>query len=333
MIALDLCAGAGGLSLGLSNAGFRVHGVEIDADACATHRAAVGPCDHASLWDWSPTGAADLVAGGIPCQSHSAAGKRAKGGRAGTGDDRGALYRRFLEIATLAQARAVLIENVRGIRTSPSASHGSALREILAAIEAAGFRPAIHTLLNAADYGVPQNRKRIFIVAFRDAVDASRFQWPSPTHSRDGRLLGLSPWVTVREALGIEGDRAEGLVDGATMNSPQGARMVRMDAPAPTVSGCSRELIGALRIAGVYDRPATTIDTTGQLSTAGYQSTNKAGAVRLSTAQMAALQSFPPSYAWQGTATSIHRQVGNAVPPPLAEAVANSIFLALSPSH
>ncbi len=125
MRALDCCAGAGGLSLGLQRAGFDVHGVELDVVACETHRALVGPCDNVSLWDYGSLERFELVAGGIPCQSHSTAGKRG-----GTCDPRGQLYVPFLRIAQQAQARAVLIENVRGMLTSPSATHGTALHEV-----------------------------------------------------------------------------------------------------------------------------------------------------------------------------------------------------------
>ena len=297
MKVIDLCAGAGGLSLGFQRAAFDVHGVELDADACATHRENVGPCDESSLWDWSPAGPVDVVAGGLPCQSHSGAGKRTRAGRAGTGDARGQLYVPFLRIAREAGARAVLIENVRDIRTSPSETHGTALCEIMAAIEASGFSHVASVLLNAADYGAPQARKRLFIVGFRNADEAARFRWPAPTHSRDAQLFGLAPWSTVREALGEITPATE----------------------------------AALSAIGLIDRVSTTIDTTGQLSTAGYHSTNKAGAIRLPVESFAALQSFPPLFVWHGTKTSQHRQVGNAVPPPLAEALARSLHAALAP--
>jgi DNA (cytosine-5)-methyltransferase 1 len=71
--ALDVCAGAGGLSLGLHRAGFDVLGVEVDADACETHRANVGPCEEASIVDWHPPRSFALVAGGVPCQGFSVA--------------------------------------------------------------------------------------------------------------------------------------------------------------------------------------------------------------------------------------------------------------------
>ena len=370
MRALDCCAGAGGLSLGLQRAGFDVHGVELDVAACETHRALVGPCDNVSLWDYESLERFELVAGGIPCQSHSTAGKRG-----GTCDPRGQLYVPFLRIAQQAQARAVLVENVRGMLTSPSATHGTALHEVVAAVRAAGFGHVVHTVLDAADYGVPQRRHRLFIVGFRSADDARRFEWPRQTHSRDGGgVFGLRRWVSVREALKLPpGVYTHGRLPHAKGTSKQGMRAINVDAPAPAVGASVAELLdrpapcvtatehksanrfgskGAatnprrcgdqlnpllteLATAGVLDRPATTVDTKSTLSAADrpHESSNKHGAVRLTVKQLAALQSFPRDFAFSGTKTQQHRQVGNAVPPPLAEAVGRSIRYALEPDE
>lgn len=364
MRALDCCAGAGGLSLGLQRAGFDVHGVELDVAACETHRAQVGPCDNVSLWDYEPHERFELVAGGIPCQSHSMAGKRR-----GTCDPRGQLYVPFLRIAQQAQARAVLIENVRGMLTSPSATHGTALHEVVAAVRATGFGHVVHNVLDAADYGVPQRRHRLFIVGFRSADAASRFVWPHQTHSRDGGgLFGLRRWVSVREALQLGDSRyGHGRLPHAKDTSWQGMRAINVDAPAPADGGSVADLLdqpapcvtatehksanrfgsrGAatgprrcgdqlnpllteLAAAGVLDRPSTAVDTTDRLSAAGHHKTNKLGAVRLSIEQLAALQSFPRSFTFAGTKKQQHRQVGNAVPPPLAEVMGRAVFTAL----
>lgn len=371
MKALDCCAGAGGLSLGLQRAGFDVLGVELDEAACETHGALVGPCDHASLWDYEPRERFDLVAGGIPCQSHSTAGKRA-----GTCDPRGQLYVPFLRIAQQAQARAVLIENVRGMLTSPSPTHGTALLEVVAAVRAAGFEHVAHNVLDAADYGVPQRRHRLFIVGFSSADDARRFEWPRQTHSREGGgLFGLRRWVSVREALGL-GDESykHGLLPTARGTTRQGFRKLNVDAPALTVSAWSRELLdrpaptvtsntwhqgeskerpsqrkwGQLqRELSALDQPAPCVTATEHKSALAFGSegaeTNPrrcgdvlnpalrkaTGAVRLTVEQLAALQAFPPGFVFAGTKAQQHRQVGNAVPPPLAEAVGRAVLIAL----
>lgn len=368
--ALDCCAGAGGLSLGLQRAGFDVHSVELDAAACETHRAMVGPCDHASLWDYEPRERYELVAGGIPCQSHSMAGKRA-----GTCDPRGQLYVPFLRIAQQAQARAVLIENVRGMLTSPSPTHGTALLEVVAAVREAGLEHVVHNVLDAADYGVPQRRHRLFIVGFRSADDARRFEWPRATHSRDGGgLFGLRRWVSVREALGLGGGRfASGRRDGAM--GWQGMRLLDVDQPANSITGRNNNDLldqpahtvstGGVDTGGAepfanaayrkrlsaelaaLDQPAPCVTATEHKSALAFGSegaeTNPrrcgdvlnpalrkaTGAVRLTVEQLSALQSFPLGFTFAGTKTQQHRQVGNAVPPPLAEAVGRAVFAAL----
>lgn len=368
MKALDCCAGAGGLSLGLQRAGFDVHGVELDVVACETHRSMVGPCDNVSLWDYEPGERFELVAGGIPCQSHSTAGKRG-----GTCDPRGQLYVPFLRIAQQAQARAVLIENVRGMLTSPSATHGTALHEVVAAVRAAGFEHAVHNILNAADYGVPQCRHRLFVVGFRSADDARRFEWPRQTHSRDGGgLFGLRRWVSVREALGLGGvsllldqpapavkaNAAHEGFDPAVPNRRKWGQLQRelsaLDQPAPCVTATEHKsanrfgskgaatgprrcgdqlnpLLAELEKARLLDRPATTVNTGSSLSSAGHHISQTDGhPVRLTVEQLAALQAFPRGFEFSGTKTQQHRQVGNAVPPPLAEAVGRAVFAALA---
>ena len=306
MRALDCCAGAGGLSLGLQRAGFDVLGVELDGCAAETHRLNVGPCDTASLWDYEPRGEYDLVAGGIPCQSHSTAGKRA-----GTCDPRGQLYVPFLRIAQQAKARAVLIENVRGMMSSPSPTHGTAFREVVAAMNAAGFWHVVHALLNAADYGVPQTRHRLFLVAFVSANSFSKFRCPLATH-------GPLTWRTVRQALALGGGK---FISGRTAKAVEknwwnGGRIIDVDKPSSTI--LSRNNNDLLDVSSLY---------ASQLSL--FETAAPPRLERLTLEQMILLQSLPAPFCVSGIAESQHRQVGNAVPPPLAEAVGRAVLAAL----
>lgn len=386
---VEVCAGAGGMGLGLHRAGWTGTGMELDADAVATHNVNVGPCLAADITTAHAPHPADLVAGGVPCQSFSNAGNGE-----GLADPRGQLFASLLRIGGEAGARCILMENVRGLVSC------GALPVILGAFRAAGYEP-VHALLCAADYGVPQNRVRLFIAGFRDAADLARFRWPAPSHGAPGNLYGLPRWRTVRDALGLGGgDFAHGLLPHASAASPQGMRVLDVDAPAPTVGGHTADLLDqpahtvsaggtaaggaepfanagyainralaanlldrpsptitaseyksapnfgsrgavtgarragdrllpALRAAGLLDRPATTIDSTDRLSAAGHHAVNKAGAVRMTVAQLAALQSFPAGFAFTGTTTAQHRQCGNAVPPLLAEALGGAIRRAL----
>lgn len=135
------------MGLGLHQAGFDVLGVEHDADAVDTHREFCGPCELADATIWRPSTRALLVAGGIPCQPFSSAGKRG-----GLADERGQLWFHLLRIADEADARAVLIENVRGLTTTRGPDGTTAMRFLLSQLSARGWHTA-HQILDAADYG------------------------------------------------------------------------------------------------------------------------------------------------------------------------------------
>lgn len=335
MRAIEICAGAGGLSLGLTRAGFDVLGVENNSDAVATHVEHCGPCELADATTWHPPHDADLVCGGIPCQPFSSAGKRL-----GLEDERGQLWVHLCRIADEARARALLIENVRGLTTTRDETGTTALRYLLQQLAARGWHTA-HQILDAADYGVPQHRDRVFIVGFRDERALRAFRWPAPTHAPRGNLLGLPPYVSVREALGLQGAYRHGRDEGA--RGWQGQRSLDVDDVAPTVGGHNNaEKLDPL------DRPTHTIVTDGRPADAKARkrwfaaldaldnhapcvtaTEHKAGAVRLSVEQLALLQGFPPHWRFHGNKTSQRRQVGNSVPPALGEAVGGSVMRAL----
>lgn len=353
--ALDLCAGAGGLSLGLQRAGFRVQGIELDADAVDTHQRNVGPCERFSIRHYRPTEPFDLVAGGVPCQPFSAAGLRL-----GLDDPR-YLVPDFLRIAKEAEARAVLLENVRGL-----VRDSRAFRAVLDLFEA-----EYHTtwmVLDAADQGVPQNRDRVFVVGFKDTADRSRFKFPSLTHWPPGSLFGV-PHRTVREALSLGSgahtdlDRPAPCVTATEQKSamsgsqPMSRRrraserlseaLGALDRPAPTIKANSwhegtsarpsqrpaGELARALEAAGLADRPSTVVSAAaqGRVPPAGHHNRQLNGAVRLTPEQCALLQGFPAGWTWTGNKGSQHRQIGNAVPPALAEAMGRAVWAAFLP--
>ena len=349
--ALDLCCGAGGLSLGLMRAGFNVHGVDADEDALATHARHVGPCEQGDLRTWSPPHAFDLVAGGPPCQPFSQAG------RGLALDDPRYLVPDFLRIAREASARAVLIENVRGLVQKPKA-----FRVVLDAV-AAEYLVA-WTVLDAADYGVPQHRDRLFIVGFKDPTARARFRWPLATHAPRGDIFGRPPYRTVREALGLDVERGDERLDqpapcvtatehksamGGTQPLSRRRRaserlLAPLDRPAPTIKANTwhedtserasqrkgGELLKALEAAGLADRPAPSSQGDPRLAVAGHHDRQQNGAVKLTQDQLAILQGFPAGWEWTGkTLESQYRQIGNAVPPALAEAVGRALHEAL----
>jgi site-specific DNA-cytosine methylase len=224
--------GAGGLGLGLESAGFdHVWAGEMDRYASATYaRAFPGvPLVARALTGDEELPACDLIAGGPPCQPFSNAGNRL-----GELDPRDGVQI-MLKLIERNRPRAVLIENVKGLLAG---RHSDYFQLIIDRLNDAGYG-VHHKLLQAADYGVPQRRERVFIVAFRELGALKSFRWPEPTHSLEAlvahklnegifdeatapryeraafrrmydsgwfklwpRPPKLRPWITVREVLG-----------------------------------------------------------------------------------------------------------------------------------
>jgi DNA (cytosine-5)-methyltransferase 1 len=322
---VSLFSGAGGLDKGLEMAGFRtVFATDLHEPHCETLRrnfpGAVVVC--AKIADLTgdkilralnrTKGEIDLVAGGPPCQSFSILGKRLS-----LQDPRGALVYDFVRIIQQVQPRAFLFENVRGITT---VNGGRDWHELLSYFREQTDYEIDSALLNAVDFGVPQFRERVFVVGFRDGLGG--YSWPSETHvPADQELLikaGLKPYVTVEQALKrldhlpnhlkrIHGPR----VAGRYSRTPPGGRdrtdhtdRLELDKPAGTVLVGSSAGGGRPHIHPVEHRHIT---------------------VR----EAARLQSFPDDFVFESTPTWQYRQVGNAVPPRLAQSIGERIREAL----
>ena len=201
---LEICSGCGGLSLGLASAGFELSAhIESDPDTAASYalnfggkRSADDPwglprdMEHCSAADLTtdlgllePAASAfDVLAAGLPCQAFARIGRsklRAVAGKddAFRTDPRAALYLRFLDFVSDTQPLAIIIENVPDILNF--GGH-NVPEEICVALEEAGYRPA-YTILNAAFFGIPQVRERLFIVAITKTLDSVP-AFPDPTH-------------------------------------------------------------------------------------------------------------------------------------------------------
>lgn len=202
---LEICSGCGGLSLALKAVGFDLAAhIEVDADAAATYKLNFGAnrpvddpwarardmvsCSAAELVDdlslkASPAECFDLLAAGLPCQAFARIGRSKLRAVAGGEDDafqkdpRAALYRRFLEYVTDVQPLIIIIENVPDILNF--GGH-NVPEEICETLEGMGYRTA-YTLLNAAYFGVPQIRERLFLVAYANAMEIEP-RFPDPTH-------------------------------------------------------------------------------------------------------------------------------------------------------
>ena len=309
----SLFAGAGGLDLGFERAGFDlVWAVDNWPDAVATYRLNfASPIVLADIREVSSGEIpdADVVIGGFPCQGFSIANIQRS-----VDDSRNLLYREFVRVVRDKRPRAFVAENVKGIL---SLGGGAVFDKVVADFSSLGYS-VNHALLNAADYGVPQRRERVFIVGVRDAV-----AWvpPSPSHERrrdqPNLGLGLPPWVSIGAALRDVPDpdshhdleNHEYTIYKLRFNGYLGHRRIDPDLPSPTITARGDDRGGVV----IHHHPSNTR--------------------RLTAREVALIQSFPSSYRFFGTKTSVYRQVANAVPPLLAEAVGRSVAAALPASE
>ncbi len=318
-LAIDLFAGAGGASIGLQRAGYDVLAVERDPDAVATHNLH-SPCVLADVGDldtWLPAIAGrpvHVMQAGFPCQPFSSAGKRA-----GAGDSRDGWPPTLAAIDTV-KPTWFLGENVRGLtfhsRTKCGDWHtcpGCYLARIIGQLEAR-FAHVSYRVLDAADYGVPQRRRRVFIVAGPEP-----YVWPAPTHA--GR------WVSMGEALGLRYPVRHQSPSAGTIQrmpsepSPAVGTKGTLFAEATTQSGSHNPAYHSRRASEPerLDKPARGENMRGGPDRASDAAWLGGGRRRLTVSECATLQAFPVGMTFTGTQTSQYRQVGNAVPPILIE--------------
>jgi len=343
---VSLFSGAGGLDLGLERAGWRTaYASDNDANAVETLKANVGRSlgrgrrafdqtfiERADVQTQSAEsilgkaglakGEVSLLAGGPPCQSWSSAGHQL-----GFDDPRGRLFDDFVRIAKGLDARWLLIENVRGLLTArgPDGKPGSALDLIRRHLLKAGFQTSV-ALLNAADFGVPQRRVRLFVVGFQSG-DAPPF--PIPTHSKQPGLEGDAPWVTLRQVLAGVPDltpneifRPTGKLAEELANIPPGSGV---KSPGKSERTRPNGHWGYKQGAFVADleQSARTVTANAQQD---WIRDEVRGLRRLAPRECAAIQSFPTSWQFAGTIAAQYRLIGNAVPPLLAEAIGKSLL-------
>ena len=306
---LELCAGAGGQALGLERAGFdHLGAVEIDADCCATLRrnrpgwlVLQQDLREFARGDLAAFTGVDLLAGGLPCPPFSAAGKQL-----GERDERN-LFPAALDLVEALAPRAVMIENVRGFLGAAFADYRA---HIVERFDQLGYRVQWR-LLHASDFGVPQLRPRVVIVAMRPET-VPLFAWPA---------VPVRNPVTVGEALG----------DLMGANGWRGADRWRAgaDGIAPTLVGGSKKH-GGPDLGPTRARLAwAALGVNGKSLADEAPGHDFVGLPRLTVPMVARIQGFPDDWHFTGRKTAAYRQVGNAFPPPVAEAVAAQIRDAL----
>lgn len=381
MKSVELFVGAGGLAMGVSNAGFSpVAVVEWDRDACETirenQRRGVSsvkkwPLHHMDVreFDYADIShSVDLLAGGPPCQPFSLGGKHQ-----GHRDERD-MFPQVVRAVRALQPRAILVENVKGLTRQSFARYFEYIKlqitypdiikrkseewiDHLARLEryhTKGKRDGLYyrvvtRLLNAADYGVPQRRERVFFVGFRSDLGLE-WSFPRPTHSLEALLW--DQWVSGeywerhkvarknRPALSERfRNRVTELANVGQRPMEKAWRTVReaiADLPEPDKAirlGVHNHAFipGARKYPGhtgsPMDEPAKTIKA-GDHGVPGGENmlAHADGRVRyFSVRESARLQSFPDEYVFHGSWTESMRQLGNAVPVKLGQAVAGDI--------
>lgn len=312
----DLFAGPGGWDLGLQQHGREATGLELDLWACATRHAAGLRTIRADVATW-PLGHLHELEGLIaspPCPDFSAAGRHA-----GIEGESGRLMWEVPRWVEALRPRWVACEQV-----PPALDWWEAYA---ADLRAWGYRTWVG-VLNAADYGVPQTRRRALLLAHRERQPHP----PEPTHTKDPQpgLFGpeLAPWVSMGEALGCPAGVVNTGRDWKPGGSREDAQEVPTTAPAPAIDGKGRWHLRPPPRTRSHPRPSTEPALTLAFghSSARWQVDDGAEVRRLGVAEALVLQSFPADYPLQGPLTKQYEQVGNAMPPLLAAQVLGQLL-------
>lgn len=355
LIALSLFSGAGGMDFGVSQAGFEfIAHIESDPHCCETLRTAfaakdstprimemdvreVNPTELMAAMNLRP-GDLDLLVGGPPCQAFSQIGKQQS-----IGDERGLLIFQMLRFAEVLKPKTVLIEQVKGFLTAKdlAGTKGGVFQALLDDLERLEYLPKWR-VINAADYGVPQLRRRVFIVATKKP---DGFEFPAPTHTPSNRpslLFPLPPYETVGHALkglGPPSNKQDMYrTDSHVDVTPDGDRSRIHGVPEGAY------LAGQLHLPDRQRGNLTKKDTTKflRVSRDKQSKTLRCGEIffhphedrYLTPRECMRIHGYPDDYRIMGPIRSRsgrvrnldqHRQVANSVPPPVALAIAEEI--------
>ncbi len=307
---LEICAGAGGQALGLEQAGFgHAAAVEIESSACNTltmNRPKWRVInDDVRAVDGRDFREVDLLAGGVPCPPFSVAGKQL-----GEKDERD-LFPEALRLIREAKPRAVMLENVAGFASGRFDDYRNS---ILVQLSKLGYTPDWR-VLNASQFGVPQLRPRFILVALKEA-DFPSFLWPDEAiapvfvNAAIGDLMASRGWRGAKAWMGKSAGIAPTIVGGSKKHGGPDLGPTR-----------ARKRWAELGVEGISlaDEPPARDFPINEMP-------------RLTTRMVTRIQGFPDDWEFSGKKTAAYRQVGNALPPPVARAVGSSIFSAFYPA-
>jgi DNA (cytosine-5)-methyltransferase 1 len=342
---IDLFSGAGGMTLGFVDdrfeGGFQcILAIDNDRAAISTHEnffggeSIVGNIEH-WLDENSHIPQADVVIGGPPCQGFSLLNKNREG------DVRRALWEPYMDIVKASGAKVFVMENVKELLKS------SEFENIRIRAKKLGFE-IVAAVLNAADYGAPQIRRRAVIVGWNKKAGVSRPEFPpQPTHSAPTAKDDLPNWVTVKQAIGdlpnpvgTEIRKSEAPLNLHFGRNPTQVSLARYkvvppggnrfdlqkNAPELTPQCWLRKPSGGTDLFGRlwWDRPSVTIRTEFFKPEKG-RYLHPVKHRPITHREAARLMGFPDDFPFAGSKTEIAKQIGNAVPPPLASAIAKMV--------
>ncbi|HFI0401679.1 TPA: DNA cytosine methyltransferase [Streptococcus suis] len=326
---ISLFSGAGGLDLGLIGAGFNiVFANDILKPAIENYRYNIGEIFEGDITklDASSLPEADVVVGGFPCQPFSNAGNRL-----GTEDDRGNLYLEVLKVIEAKNPKVVIMENVRGLLSMKNKDGSKLIDTIVYLLENIGPGYNVnYKLLKASDYGVPQNRYRVIIVAFRKDLGI-HYNFPEPIpYNYDKLTVG----ETIKDVEGLPNQ------DDVWELSPQSQHLIRFIPEGGSWKNVPYEELPE-RLKRIRDdmkryhspnfyRRFARHEINGTITAAG--TPENSGIIhpvenrRYSVREIARIQSFPDNYIFVGDSlSSKYKIIGNAVPPKLGKVIGDSI--------
>lgn len=302
----SLFCGCGGVDLGTIG-GFEFNGTDykrhpcklvyacdIDPKAIDTHllnfTSERTECADICEVDASSIPDCDILTGGFPCQSFSTVNPTKD-----PYDDRANLYRQMVRVVKEKQPKVFIAENVKGMMTLQK---GAIFNRVVSAFEEAGYK-TFHSLVNAADYGVPQKRERVIIVGIRNDIWEQCGDFSFPAKTTGGKWVPLSvavPELAISEKKYYFSERAVQGMKNAKNNMKRGLAQ-NLDEPCLTVTS-------HLAKVSLNSRdPVLLVDPSSEL----YR--------RFTPSEAARIQSFPETFRFAGTETSAYRQIGNAIPP------------------
>jgi DNA (cytosine-5)-methyltransferase 1 len=341
--AVDLFAGAGGFSLAARDLGIRVRiAVELDKHAAATYRhnfihrrrsrPLLAPHDIRTI-DWKKTLAkaklkpleCSILMGGPPCQGFSTH----RINDTGVGDPRNELLASYFDALAIIQPATFVVENVTGMLWD---RHSEYLDEFMDSAEAIGYTVLEPAILNARDFGIPQNRKRVFIVGWRSELMIEPAWPPSPTHfppdSEEVLVRGKRPFVTAATVFATPLSKS----DSNAIHINHSDEMLRVFRETPKNGGSRsesgrvlpchehhdghRDVYGRIRL----EDPGPTM-TTACINPSKGRFLHPLEDHGITARHAARFQGFPDSFRFEGGLFASARQIGNAVPPQLGRRV------------